>query len=75
MTNNNTSEVLTMNLSDKELTNHAIIRIARKNGVDKNILHAMVWADQLILDGDHVICLHDSPHECDTQFFIGKKDK
>jgi hypothetical protein len=62
-------------LSEKELTNLAIVRIARKNGVDKNIIHAMLWADHLILDGDHVICLHNSPHECDTRFFIGKKDK
>ena len=57
------------------MTKQQIIHLARKNGTDKNILHAMVWADELILDGDHVICLHKSPHECDTQFFIGKKDK
>ena len=66
MTNNNTSKVLTM-------TKQQIIHLARQNGTDKSILHAMVWADELILDGDHVICLHNSPHECDTQFFIGKK--
>ena len=55
------------------MTKQQIIHLARQNGTDKIIIHAMAWADQLILDGDHVICLHDSPHECDTQFFIGKK--
>jgi len=59
---------------ENEMTKQQIIHLARKNGTDKNILHAMVWADHLILKGDHVICLHDSPHECDTQFFIGKKE-
>jgi hypothetical protein len=68
MTNNNTSEVLTM-------TKQQIIHLARKNNVNTFILHAMTWADELILEGDHVICLHNSPHECDTRFFIGKKDK
>jgi hypothetical protein len=57
------------------MTKQQIIHLARKNGTDKNILHAMVWADELILQGDYVLCLHNSPHECDTQFFIGKKDK
>ena len=56
-------------------SNQEIISIARKNGVSNHILHAMAWADELVLKGNYVWCLHNSPHECDTQFFIGKKDK
>lgn len=59
---------------ENKMTNQEIVNLARKNGTDVTILHAMVWADHLILKGDHVICLHDSPNECDTQFFIGKKE-
>lgn len=55
------------------MTKQEIISLARKNGVSNTVLHAMIWADELILKGDRVLCLHDSPNECDTSFDISKK--
>jgi len=55
------------------MTKQEIISLARKNGVSTHVLHAMAWADQLILEGNRVLCLHDSPDECDTSFDISKK--
>ena len=66
MTNNKTTK-------ENNMTKQEIISLARKNGVSTHVLHAMTWADELILKGDRVLCLHDSPNECDTSFDISKK--
>ena len=55
------------------MTKQQIIHLARKNNISTHILHAMAWADELILEGNVVHCLHHSPHECDTSFDISKK--
>ena len=63
MTNNNT-------IKENTMTKQQIIHKARKAGVSNHILHAAIWADELIIKGNKVICLFDNPNECDISFEI-----
>ena len=52
------------------MTKQQIINKARKAGVSNHILHAAIWADELIINGNKVTCLYNNPNECDVSFEI-----
>ena len=66
MINNNTTKENTM-------TKQEIIHKARKAGVSVHILHAAIWADELILKGNEVHCVYNDPNECEFSFEIPTK--
>ena len=55
------------------MTKQEIIHKARKAGVSVHILHAAVWADELILNGNEVHCVYNDPNECEFSFEIPTK--
>jgi len=55
------------------MTKQQIINKARKAGVSNHILHVAIWADELIINGNKVTCLHNDPNECDISFEIPTK--